>query len=533
MRATRQKQSELVTALSRIDGHQVQVVVLVRDEYWLRLRRFFDRINVPLIDGDNCRLVDLFTTAHAKSLLKEFGEQAGCLAIEEQKAPDEEQILNELVGEISDEDGYVAAIRLSMLFELIRDKQWDTRALKRLGGLPQIGTTFLDSIFAYSSAPVRRRRHLRACVDVLDVLLSTTTGILKGEGCTEDRMLTASGYTRANDFYSLLDILTVETRLITEVSAADVANFESLPFEADEEVPVRRFQLTHDYLVPAIRIWVDTQRGQTFGGRAQRSLTERTKQWSLHREDRYLPNLLEYVSIQTFTRRRSWSEANHRMLSAANRFYGVRIACFAAVAMLVGLFALWTVQRNRQSQANALLGAVSRAPEEQWPLLAETLSPLRKPAQVALANEPQLLSKNQRKQWLLDLWSGDVERVCNLLRSATDEQFPLVLSELMTQPSEAMLELNRRLTVFKMPYADKELRTVANLVLANLALGENDAWSYFANAKDPRLQSHLIHGFATRGHCSQLALGPTCRRRQHRPAVWTHCDARRMPPQTA
>ncbi len=70
---------ELALALRQCDGERVQALVLVRDDFWLAVSRFMRDLEIPLVEGRNIGLVDLFDPAHARPVLAEFGRAFGCL----------------------------------------------------------------------------------------------------------------------------------------------------------------------------------------------------------------------------------------------------------------------------------------------------------------------------------------------------------------------------------------------------------------------------------------------------------------------
>src|SRR5262249_19347353 len=63
----------LIEALRQCDGRHVQALLLVRDDFWLAVSRFMRELEVPLIEGRNTGLVDLFDPLHARKALAEFG----------------------------------------------------------------------------------------------------------------------------------------------------------------------------------------------------------------------------------------------------------------------------------------------------------------------------------------------------------------------------------------------------------------------------------------------------------------------------
>ena len=81
----------------------------------------------------------------------------------------------------------------------------------------------------------------------------------------------------------------------------------------DEEVPApapggRYFQLTHDYLVHALRDWLTRKQRETRRGRAELLLAERASLWNNKPEDRYLPSFREWANIRLLTEPKGWSE---------------------------------------------------------------------------------------------------------------------------------------------------------------------------------------------------------------------------------
>lgn len=71
------RNTELVQALRQCDGTHLQSVVMVRDDFWLAVSRFLRDVEVPLVDGWNSALVDLFNIDHATRVLRAFGAAFG------------------------------------------------------------------------------------------------------------------------------------------------------------------------------------------------------------------------------------------------------------------------------------------------------------------------------------------------------------------------------------------------------------------------------------------------------------------------
>ena len=82
---------------------------------------------------------------------------------------------------------------------------------------------------------------------------------------TGEDLLVASGYAgRLREFSELLRILDRELRLITP---SDPEGMDSGAVGPCQQVP--HYQLTHDYLVPALRTWLTREQKQTRRGRAE------------------------------------------------------------------------------------------------------------------------------------------------------------------------------------------------------------------------------------------------------------------------
>jgi len=55
-----EENTDLVQALRQCDGGRVQCIVMVRDDFWLAVSRFLRDLEVPLVEGHNIALADLF-----------------------------------------------------------------------------------------------------------------------------------------------------------------------------------------------------------------------------------------------------------------------------------------------------------------------------------------------------------------------------------------------------------------------------------------------------------------------------------------
>src|SRR5262249_32807856 len=136
-------------------GVHLQCLVLVRDDFWLAVSRFFRDLEAPLVEGQNAALVDLFDPPHARKVLAEFGRAFGRLpAPPADLAPEQERFLDRAVAELT-EEGKVIPVRLSLFAEMAKGKPWTPATLKAVGGAEGLGVTFLEEAFSAATAPPR------------------------------------------------------------------------------------------------------------------------------------------------------------------------------------------------------------------------------------------------------------------------------------------------------------------------------------------------------------------------------------------
>ena len=75
----------------------------------------------------------------------------------------------------------------------------------------------------------------------------------------------------------------------------------------DARAPDAFYQLTHDYLVPALRAWLTRKHKESRRGRAELRLAERAVAWNAKPEKRHLPAWWEWASIRLVTKKNAWT----------------------------------------------------------------------------------------------------------------------------------------------------------------------------------------------------------------------------------
>jgi len=362
-----ERDTELVRALRQCDGRRLQAVVMVRDDFWLPVSRFMQALEVPILEGENSRLVDLFDQPHARNVLAALGRAYGRLPDDPgQSAAEQRAFLDQAVAALALE-GKVISVRLALFAEMMKGRPWVVASLKEVGGVGRLESTFLRETFCAAKAPPAHRYHQQAARRVLKALLPESGSGIRAGSQPREHLLEVSGYAkRPAVFEELLRILDGELRLITPTSPGGGG------VTPDDAGPTGyHYQLTHDYVVRSLRDWLDLEDERSRSGRAAMCLRRRSENWQVSPENRQLPDLREAVSIELLTRRSAWTQPERRMMRRAWRYHCVRAARVAVPLVLVcGALVAWF---HAQSKVNHLLGASARA----VPQAVEDLRPYR------------------------------------------------------------------------------------------------------------------------------------------------------------
>ena len=336
--------SELLHAIRQCDGRHLQTLVLVRDDFWMGITRFIRAVEVPVQEGRNAAAVELFQAEHARRVLTEIGRALERLPLEAVPAGSEAaQFLDQAIEELAGPGGWIVPVHLSLFAETVKHRPWTPKTLLDLGGIKGIGVTFLEETFAAPHAPPAHRLHRAAAMAVLAALLPEPSSDLKGKLQPGRELQQAAGYHgRDRDFADLMIILDQELRMVTPVDAEGSGGPNPVPTRNPGE---RHYQLTHDYLVPPLRLWLSRKQRETRGGRAELCLAERTALWTQKQESKQLPSRSEWLAIRSLTRRSSWTDPQARMMRAATAYHMSRLAL---VLGLCGLFSVAAIFASRR-----------------------------------------------------------------------------------------------------------------------------------------------------------------------------------------
>jgi serine/threonine protein kinase/formylglycine-generating enzyme required for sulfatase activity len=328
--------AELVRALRQFDGRGVAVLVVVRDDFWMAVTRFLRAVDVPLVLGGNAAAVELFDARHARTVLEGFGRALGHrLDVGGTVTKEAALFFDEAVDGLSDAEGRVIPMRLSLFIEVVRNRPWTPETLAALGGVDGIGVKFLDDCFTRPEY-----KHYRGAAQaVLNKLLPPPTSMIRGRPCGGGELRAEAGYAeQMGEFTELIRVLAGELRLITvaETDGSTAAPQGHCPGPA-VAAGETRYQLAHDFLVRPIRQWLEREKGLTRKGRAGLRLAVVTASWLERPGSRQLPSLLEWASILRHIPPREWSTDQRRLMNATARYYSTRGVAALAVLAAVGL----------------------------------------------------------------------------------------------------------------------------------------------------------------------------------------------------
>jgi serine/threonine protein kinase len=343
---------ELVQALRQCDGEHVQCLVQVRDDFGMAATRFMRDLEVRIVEGHNFATVDLFDPDHARKVLAEFGRAFGRLPGHPAGlTAEQERFLEQAVAGLV-QNGQVISVRLALFAEMVKGKPWAPATLRRVGGTEGVGVTFLEETFSAATAPPPHRLHQKAARAVLAALLPEPGADLKGHMRSHQELQNAAGYaSRPKEFAELLHILDTELRLVTPTDPEGA--FDEGPPSGQgpgvrsegSGVTGPSYQLTHDYLVPALRQWLTRKRRETRQGRMELLLAERVSLWGIKQDSRQLPGWWEWLNILVWTRSRNRTPPQQLMLHAATRRHLLQAVVLVLVAALFG-WGLWEVYRG-------------------------------------------------------------------------------------------------------------------------------------------------------------------------------------------
>ncbi|TWT92372.1 protein kinase domain-containing protein [Stieleria varia] len=396
----------LVQALRQCDGGRIQVLVLVRDDFWMAATGFMRELEARISEGHNAASVDLFPVRHAIKVLDAYGRAFGALPKPPAKLSSAQETFLRMAIDQLASDGKVICVRLALFAEIMKSRPWTIESLRQVGGAQGVGLKFLEETFDGDSAPLAHRYHAKAARRTLHELLPSAGESIRGHSRTIAELNQASGYKPdSKDFSELMTILDTEVRLITPCDHDD----QQQEIDAKQQNPSGhgRYQLTHDYLVHSLRSWLTQKQRETRRGRAELLLSERATLWDAKPENRHLPTLTEDLRIRWLTDRSRWNSQEIAVMKRAKRVHLLQVATVTACLLLLG-FAAFELQRHqveqRQiSQANEMVRGLSKVEIVELPQSLQQLVPLRQWAEPTILREHDRATDGSKEKLRLTL----------------------------------------------------------------------------------------------------------------------------------
>lgn len=485
-------QTELLAALRQADGSNVQVLLLIRDDFALAVARLFQLLEIPLVEGDNWGLVDLFDLAHARRVLVLLGQAHGCLAERASRITAEQAaFLDQAVAALA-EDGKVISVRLALFAQMMKGLPWTPKSLQQVGGAEGVGVAFLEESFVARTANPEYKFYERSVRHVLAALLPELGTDIKGRMQSRAALRAAAAIADPRRFDRLIEILDRELRIITPTEtdcASDLdrqspVNNSAKPMDATDrsdrsdrsspshDATVPFYQLTHDFLVPSLRRWLTEKLRSTWRGRAELCLAERAAQWSRTGERRHLPSPFEYVAIVAGVPGRKRTVPQRRLIRAATGFYGsiTALVALAAVALGGGAWHWNGTVQARRIVANIQMATPRDMPDQidrELPRFRRWADPMLRPAAQDATDTPAARARRLRASLaLVDVDTGQVPYLKQRLLDCSLEEFRVIRDRLQPHAAGLLPDLWR---AFRDTLAPDSSRALAGLALATYA----------------------------------------------------------------
>ena len=347
--------AQLVQALRHCDGTHLSCILLIRDEYWLSTSRLLEHLGHDLRERQNSQRVDRFQKDHAFKVLFSIGRSLEKLPSDlNQLSKHQINFLENAIDELVDQER-VSCVHLSLFAEMFKNRDWTSKELSAIGGVSAVGTKFLEETFDNVSAPSRYRNSAREVRLILEKLLPESGVNLRGHMQTVSSLKdSVVQHTDADRFERALGVLCDDLRLVVKTNPDETGAIADKESTANTSV-----QLTHDYLVPAIRNWLGRKKLESWQGRAELKLNELSEFLSNAPKANVIPTLWEYCQIKLAIPSRSFTDTHHKIMNTAKRYYLSRaLVLFLVIGVLAVATAVLISNRwNRRHLANTKLDA--------------------------------------------------------------------------------------------------------------------------------------------------------------------------------
>ncbi len=422
---------ELVQALRQCDGHSIQCILILRDDFYVDLSQFMRAVDASLNEEDNAMSVPEFTLEHAKTVLTKFGT---LLKKGGENDPEKNAFIDRGI-ELIQANGRIAPVWLSLFVEITKELPWNAETIGQLDDFKTLGQTYLQRRFDPDVCPRRYRSFIPAIKKLLEALLPERENNLKGQGLSLDELRDACEYQQKPERFSqLIEILDNELRIISPDQTTGPDDQELI-----------KYQLTHDYLVPSIRSWLDEEGLRTHAGRAKQKLRDRASLWSLKKESRQLPGPIEAAYIRSGTTPAEWSSIESDMMKASVRKAGIQTA---VVCVLAAVFGVWVMLNLRLQRDDELIVQLEQSNMEHVPKIAELIENRfprmeERVLQKYESFDPGSIAKARFAMPLVGIEDAAAEELKEQIPTASFENFQ-VLTEYLIQHEAPFDSLNQQ-----------------------------------------------------------------------------------------
>ncbi|MEM0926134.1 MAG: serine/threonine-protein kinase, partial [Planctomycetota bacterium] len=344
-----QRDAPLIQLLRQCDGTTLRTVMLVRNDFFIAVAKFFRELDIPIQEHRNFSTIPLFDRQHAASVLTEFGQALGKWEAGDTGRRTRQAFLREATRRLSGPEG-IECVRLAILVETIRSIPWTVETLRGIGGMHEIGSIFLDRCFSRADSNPAFRALERLVGPILRELTPTDETDIKGSSKSIAELAAASGQSKNSEtLVAAVDVLDRKLGLIRPVDRLESTETDSQSSAFED----RRFQLTHDFLVHSVRQWLQSKQEASRSGRARLRLARLSQLWSQQQENRYLPSVLEFLSIGWHVRPGRMSHTEKEFFRQSSRTFFRRAALVAASFFAVVLLVVWRVSDERKRNFDA------------------------------------------------------------------------------------------------------------------------------------------------------------------------------------
>lgn len=421
--------SDLAHALKFCDGQRLQVLLLVRDDYWRSLTRFMDVLEVDLREGQNTQSINLFDREHARSVLQQLGAAYGRLPAPPEPLPaGASEFLDEVVEQISEND-LVVCIRLTLFAEWFKHLPWTLEQLEAVGGATGSATKYLEAAFDHAQSPRKLRDYRTQVQAVLRTLLPETKTDLKNTRRCGLELMEEAGLSEAKDFQQVIGILRDDLRLITEAEEFQESGKETGLLHA-------HYQLMHDFLVPPLRQWLRQDLALTPGGRARLRLADLAENTSKDQLNRIKVSHWEWLNWLWHLRGQTLKGSEREIMNSGRRDFFRNTGRLAVASALVGVPTIWISNRYiNETTANGLIGDLLGHEWHKLPEIVEELANYQsfvepKLREIASNGKPEEQFRAQLGMLGIDAADRTVIRDFMLLRESRPEVVA-VIAELL------------------------------------------------------------------------------------------------------